>query len=97
MNRLHSVLLCALLAPAITLGAGAVLAAEGDDGDTDVGEQSMGHDADEEKQSPGHDEDATESQYNSDESTGDENRDPADLREEGEEQSPPGDDDSAGQ
>ncbi|PXX89556.1 hypothetical protein DIT71_13575 [Marinobacter vulgaris] len=67
MNKRHSLLFYALLTPAIALGSGAVLASPGSNGDTDLGEQSMGHDADPATQRPEHDKEVTKSRYNTDE------------------------------
>lgn len=75
MKKLHSLAFYALVAPAITLGSGAVFAAQADSENKDLGEQSMGQDADQSKQSSKHGEDATKSSYNesaqSDQKTGD--------------------------
>ncbi|PHQ27133.1 hypothetical protein CLH62_06030 [Marinobacter guineae] len=49
MKKLHSLAFYALITPVLTLGSGAVLAAQGSE-DTDLGEQSMGQDADPETQ-----------------------------------------------
>ncbi|NMT64366.1 PRC-barrel domain-containing protein [Marinobacter orientalis] len=67
MKKLHSLLFYALLTPAITLGSGAVLAAQGSSENTDMGEQSMGHDAAPAMQGPEHDKNVTKSRYNTDE------------------------------
>ncbi|WP_273210030.1 PRC-barrel domain-containing protein [Marinobacter subterrani] len=64
MKNLHSLLFYALLTPALTLGAGTLLAAQGSSEDTDLGEQSMGQDADPAKQSPEHNKEVIKSKYN---------------------------------
>ncbi len=64
MNKLHSLAFYALVAPAITLGSGAVFAAQTDSEDKDLGEQSMGQDADPATQSSQQGQDATKSTYN---------------------------------
>ncbi|MDX1559640.1 MAG: PRC-barrel domain-containing protein [Marinobacter sp.] len=46
MKKLHSLAFYALVAPAMTLGSGAVFAAETGSEEKDLGEQSMGQDAD---------------------------------------------------
>ncbi|MCR8914068.1 PRC-barrel domain containing protein [Marinobacter panjinensis] len=61
MKKLHSLAFYALVAPAITLGSGAVLAAQASSENEDLGEQSMGQDADREKQSSQQNQDAMES------------------------------------
>jgi sporulation protein YlmC with PRC-barrel domain len=64
MKKLHSLAFYALVAPAITLGSGAVFAAQASGENTDLGEQSMGQDADPAKQSSQKSQDATKSSYN---------------------------------
>ncbi len=64
MKKLHSLAFYALVAPAMTLGSGAVLAAEADSENTDMGEQSMGQDSDQKMQSSQQDQDATKSSQN---------------------------------
>lgn len=66
MKKLHSLAFYALLTPAITLGSGALLAAQASSENTDLGEQSMGHDAETEMQGSQQGQDATKSSYNSD-------------------------------
>ncbi len=61
MKKLHSLAFYALVAPAITLGSGAVFAAQASSENEDLGEQSMGQDADSEKQSSQQNQDAMES------------------------------------
>lgn len=68
MKKLHSLAFYALITPVLTLGSGAVLAAQGSE-DTDLGEQSMGQDADPETQSPEQDKQVTKSKYNTAEPT----------------------------
>lgn len=73
MKKLHSLAFYALITPAITLGAGSVLAQQDSSGDADLGEQSMGHDVDPEKQDSPQHQGATKSKYNtaqSDENAG---------------------------
>ncbi|GGC59402.1 PRC-barrel domain-containing protein [Marinobacter halophilus] len=70
MKKLHSLLFYALLTPTITLGSGHLLAAQGSSEDTDLGEQSMGHDADPATQSPEHDKKVIKSKYNTAEPAG---------------------------
>lgn len=66
MKKLHSLAFYALVAPAMTLGSGAVFAAETSSEEKDLGEQSMGQDADPATQSSQQDQDATKSSYNKD-------------------------------
>lgn len=70
MKNLHSLLFYALLTPALTLGSGTLLAAQGSNEDTDLGEQSMGQDADPAKQSAEHNKEVTKSKYNTAEPAG---------------------------
>ncbi|PXX90788.1 hypothetical protein DIT71_09630 [Marinobacter vulgaris] len=50
MKKLHSLAFYALVTPAITLGSGAVLAAQAGSENNDLGEQSMGQDAKQQQQ-----------------------------------------------
>ncbi len=65
MKKLHSLAFYALVAPAITLGSGALLTAQANSESKDLGEQSMGQDAKDETQGSQQDQDATKSRYNS--------------------------------
>lgn len=64
MKKLHSLAFYALVVPAITLGSGALLAAQDSSENTDVGEQDMGHDAAPETQGSEQDKEVTKSKYN---------------------------------
>lgn len=64
MNKLHALAFYGLVAPAITLGSGAVFGAQTDSENKDVGEQSMGQDTDPAKQTSQQSEDATQSSDN---------------------------------
>lgn len=64
MKKLPFLALYALLTPALTVGPGALFAAQPSSETTDLGEQSMGHDAEPGKQSSQQDQNATRSRYN---------------------------------
>ena len=91
MKKLHTLAFYVLVAPALTLGSGALLAAESNDEDTDIGEQSMGQDADPEKQSPEQDKEVTKSRYNADEPTDQKTDDQPGMQGMGHMESPPAD------
>jgi sporulation protein YlmC with PRC-barrel domain len=64
MRKLQLLAFYALLTPAITLGPGGLLAAQPSSETTDLGEQSMGHDAEPGKHGSQQDQNATKSRYN---------------------------------
>lgn len=88
MKKLHSLAFYALLTPAITLGSDALLAAQASE-NTDLGEQSMGHDADPEMQSSEQDKEVTKSRYNTSEPTAQKMGDPSGMQHKGYMESPP--------
>ncbi len=89
MKKLYSLAFYALITPAITLGSGALLAAQDNSENHDLGEQSMGRDAAQETQNPEQDKDVTKSKYNTAGPTEQKPGDQAGLQNKGLMDSPP--------
>lgn len=89
MKKLHSLAFYVLVAPAITLGSGALFAAQDSSEDTDLGEQDMGQDAAPETQSPEQDKEVTKSKYNTAESTDENMGEQSGMQNKGYMESPP--------
>jgi|AZIH01.1.fsa_nt_gi sporulation protein YlmC with PRC-barrel domain len=64
MRKLYSLAFYALITPAISLGSGALLAAQGSSENPDLGEQDMGQDAAPETQNPEEENETIKSKYN---------------------------------